>query len=621
MSKKRWETLRTSLEIAKTERQKHEPAWDWYLQQYSKRDSAGASSLPTDEPDTRIAFATVNMMVASSSVTRPKMYVKPRRKEEVGNAKIVEAFLEQWWQKYRIQKQMVRADRDSKVFGHGWIKTTWNYQERQGRKVEPPPQLVDALMAEHDQVAEAMGMTLTREDVTNYLREKLTQIAVDEPVVQRLSVYDVWVDPQAPDYENLRHITHRYFRRPESVKADEMLARTRYEVEPSAVESNFSGLLPHRSTLAKDGALARVEMWETWDLEEERLYIWSTGGDKLLYDGDWPYAIGHPFTFIPCYEVPEHFYPMGIMELISSKVWEMDEIRGEQLAALRRQRVKWLTKEKYLTDKMRRFLESGQDGMVHGVDDERIPLNEVFFRLDPPPLNPDLFRIGDNLKNDIYEETGVSEYARGHAQTVRSATEVDTINQWGTARVQQMVQNVQDGMVDVARKLVGLAQQNLTQEDVVRLVGQEEYAHYLQLSPKAFPSGKEIVVPFDRNDIAGEFDYQLEAGSANPENVQTRKMDVMSLAQVLISMPEANREEIIRQMVEAFGFVDVESWIIPMQQRMAMQQMGMLPSPTGVSPAAGQRQAPPGTGRPPTRGQERQAAQDGQQGGKMNVSS
>lgn len=632
MSDTRFDLLRSSLSLAQVERSKHETPWDLFLMAYCGRPMDGRSTLPTDKPRTRAGFATVNLMVAAGSIKKPKMFVKPRRSAEVGNARIVEAFLDQWWNKYKVQMQIVRADRDSKVFGHGWLKTTWNYQERQGRKVEPPAELVDAMLADSDKLSEVMGTAAVpdRAAIVRFLREKLTQVAVDEPVVQRISPYDVWVDPQATEWEMCRWVCHRYFRRMESLQADNMLSRNRFQVQPTAMESSFGGAVPHRTTLPRDGALARTEIWEMWDLEEERLYIWATGGEKKLYDGDWPYAIGQPFSFLPCYEMPEHFYPMGVMELISPKLAEMNTIRGEELATLRRQRVKWLTRLKYMDKKMRSFLESGQDMQVHAIDDERVELSGVLHRLDPPSINPDLFRMGDGLRGEIYEETGVSEYARGYAQTVRSATEVDTISQWSSARVQQMTDNSQGAMVDVARKLVGLAQQNLTRGDIVRLVGEKEYAKFLtqgeaQYNPKAFPDRKEVVIPFDRTDIAGEFDFSLEAGSGMPDNEQVRRQNVMQLAQILIAMPEANKEKILEQMVDAFGFPDPTSWILPPDERMMAQQgVGSPPAPggppgPGMATPAGLHAGRPGTGRGPTQGREQEMAAAGKQGGKTNV--
>ena len=625
MSDKRWQDLRTSLEIAKTERRKHETAWDSFMMLYSGRPMDGRSAVPDDEVTNRSAFPIVNIMVASGAVKKPKMFAKPRRKEEAGNAKIVEAFLDQWWQKYKVQAQIARADRMAKIIGHGWLKTTWNYREREGRKVNPPPQLVDGMLGEQAAMSPVMDMVVDRPQVVSYLREKLTQVAVDEPVVSAVSPWDVWVDPQSPEFENVRWITHRYFRRPESVRTDERFRRIRSKVVSTAVESNLSGNSPLRTVMPLDGALERVEMWETWDIEEERLYIWSSGNDGLLYDDDWPYAIGHPFDFVPCFELPEMFYPLGVIELIAPKIAEKNSIRSEELSQLRRQRMKYLTRTKYLNADMKTFLESGQEGQVHGIDDERIPLSDLFHAIVPPPINPDLWKMGEGLQQEMYLDTGASEYAQGYATKVRTATEVDAIGSLGTARVQQMVQHVQDAMLGVARKLVGLAQQNLTTGDVVRLVGLEEYAHYLDASPKGFIHGKEIVVPFERQDIAGEFDFALEAGAAQPDNEQVRRQNLLQLAQILLPMPEANREEIIRQMVQTFGFLDVESWIIPPELRTAPPGAPGSPpgAPMGPRPPvpAGAPMSNPGAGNANHTPQARQQmAQAGAAGGRASHS-
>ena len=612
MPEKRWNELKMALETAKSHRAIHEDAWEAYRQLYSGRGDSGASTVPEDEPRSQLATSTVNIMVAAGQVAHPKILARPRRADEIGPSKIVEAFLDYWWEKYHVQREIVRADYDAKIIGHGWLKTTWVYRERsKGRDLQPPAEYIEPMVASAEEASKVLGpdVTPSREDIVRYVRKRMKQVAIDQPLVNRISPDDVWVDPQATVFDQRRWVAHRYYRRVEEVKADKNLNGHRSKVTGTAMEASPGQALRTRAMPEPDGVLMRAEMWEIWDYEDERLYIWATGCDHLLYDEDWPYAVGDPWTFIPCYEIPENFYPMGVIELCAPMIWEIDDLLTEQLLARRRQRVMHFMRKEDFTDDVRKAVESGIDRIVVPVD---VPqgrmLNDLMYTVMPPPVNADLFRQEDMMKARLFQATGISEYQRGYAESGRTATEVDSINQYSTARVRLMVDGVQSAMVDVARKLVGLAQQNLTRRDVVRLVGFKEYQDIMQVSSESFMNGNEMVVPFTRDDIAGEFDFKLEPGSALPDGEVARKQAALQLSQILIAMPEANRPEIIRYLIKSFGETDPDRFLLDQQQMMpppgsgAGQQPGQPPE-GGISvsaqPGLSTMQPRPGAGAKP----------------------
>lgn len=597
MSEERWKELKVALRHAQSHRSLHEPAWKRYNELYSGRNSDGAATMPEDIPESRLATSTVNIMVAAGQVAHPKILARPRRANEFGPSKIVEAFLDYWWDKYKIQREIVRADYDAKIIGHGWLKTTWVYRERsKGRDLEPPVEYVDAMLADAEEMSKVLGPEIvpTRENVVSYLRKQMKQVAIDQPTSIRVSPRDIWVDPQATVFEQRRWTCHRSFRRVEDVRGDRNLNGHRKKVQGTALETHADQTLTLRMAVPQtEGALLRAEMWEMWDYEEERLYIWSSGCDELLYDKDWPYAVGDPFTFIPCYEVPDQFYPMGVIELCAPMLWEIDDLLEEQLLARRRQRVWHFMRADDLTDDVKKAIESDVDRLVIPVSriDQGRQLTDLIHTVMPPPVNPELLRQEDTMKARLYQATGISEYQRGYAESGRTATEVDSINQYSTARVRLMVDGVQSAMVDVARKLVGLAQQNLTRRDVIRLVGFKEFGDLMQVSDESFMDGNELVVPFTREDIAGEFDFKLEPGSALPDGEVARKQSALQLAQILMAMPEANRPELLKYLVKAFGETDPDRFLLDAEQMApppgsgAGQQPGE-PPPGGISMSA-----------------------------------
>jgi hypothetical protein len=84
------------------------------------------------------------------------------------------------------------------------------------------------------------------------------------------------------------------------------------------------------------------------------------------------------------------------------------------------------------------------------------------------------------------------------------------------ALVEQMIS-------EMARRTVQLAQEFLTTEQIARVVG---------------PDGVPTWVPFDREQIEGEFDFQVEAGSTQPQNESFRRQSAMQMMDAMAPFVE-----------------------------------------------------------------------------------
>lgn len=609
---KRWKELQSSLDNAKTERAKHEPAWREFWRQYTHRTDAGGASVPTRKVRTGLAFSTVEIMVAAGFVEDPKIFVKPRREAEIVGAKIVEAVLDYWWPKYNVQDQIMKADRDSKVFGHGWCKTIWRHATKTGRQITPPPQMVDDAVEQiNSGIASGAldaDMAPTRDQVERYYRQQMSQIAFDEPQVRRVSPWDIWVDPAVVDWDQRRWVDHRYWRRYEEVRSDKTYNQGRLDAEASAMESSdgiTSISANTRTSMAMSDSLLRVEIHELWDLEDEKLYVCTPGVEKPLFYDDWPNAIGQPFTFFPCFDVPDAFYPEGVIERLGSKIWESDELIREQILSRRRQHQQYMIRKRHSNAHLKKVLESGQDGAVAEMEDSNEPLKEILFPIPMSPVNPELYRQEQMLEQRASKELGITEYERGYADQVRTATEVDTISRFGTARTAAMHNHLRDGMENIARHLIGLAQENMTTKDVVRLIGRKEYNAWLESTPDAFADGDEMVVPFGRRDISGEFDFKITPSSAQPDSEQLRRQQLMNFAQIALPLPFVNGPAVMKEVASQLGIMQPERFVLDPEQTAAkaMIQGGGGAAPQSGSPpalalpaVAGSGGTPPGAG-------------------------
>ena len=70
----------------------------------------------------------------------------------------------------------------------------------------------------------------------------------------------------------------------------------------------------------------------------------------------------------------------------------------------------------------------------------------------------------------------------------------------------------------------------------------------------------------------GDFDFDIEVGSTQPLNQETRKRDILQLKQILEGSPYINAEEATKAVLEAFDRNDIDK-LMRTQKEVEQQQM------------------------------------------------
>lgn len=71
----------------------------------------------------------------------------------------------------------------------------------------------------------------------------------------------------------------------------------------------------------------------------------------------------------------------------------------------------------------------------------------------------------------------------------------------------------------------------------------------------------QVILPwlnFSAEDIAGDYNFEIDVGSTAPINQEKRKQDVLTLTQILQGNPLIDDEESTRRVLEAFGEKDTD---------------------------------------------------------------
>jgi hypothetical protein len=523
--------------------EKYDRTWKRMVDLYRGKHYEYASE--EDRMLVNMAFSTINVIAPSVSVNHPKITVGARKPQDGDRAVITEAIINYWWRHYDCQTALRRAVDDYLVMGHGWIKVGYRFVEEERVKQ------MDADTDPTD-VSEINDGNVETELV----------VLEDRPFVEKVSVHDVYVNPEATSMEDISWIAQRIRRSLKDVQNDKRYNRNaRQDAQPTSWTKwgDEDSARPNRS---KNDAF--VDVWEFYDVKRKTMAVFCDGGDNFLINPrPIPYAFGHPFVMMRNYDVPNHFYPLGELEAIEPLQLELNETRSQMMNHRKRFARKWLFKESAFDESGRAALESDEDNVMVPVSGDEA-LGNVISPM-PAVINPpDMYNVSNMIQADIDRISGVGEFMRGGASEIsRTATEAAMMQDAMNARTSDKLAEVERTIARSASRLIALAQQFMTGESVVRVVGSN-----------AMP----IWVTFDRDWIAGEFDFEVEAGSTQPVNESFRRQMAMQLVDAMspfISLGVVDPAALARHVLQ-FGFgVKTPEAFFAAQNPMMAQQAGM----------------------------------------------
>jgi len=281
-----------------------------------------------------------------------------------------------------------------------------------------------------------------------------------------------------------------------------------------------------------------------------------------------PYVFGHPFFMLRNYEIPGFFYPMGELEAIEPLQYELNETRTQMMNHRKRYSRKWLFNESAFDDFGRQALASDDDNVIVPVKGNENIQNVVVPM--PALINPpEFYNQSTLIQNDIDRVSGVSEYQRGVIpETTRTAREASIIAEAGNARVAEKLVAIENAIARCASNLIMLAQQYLTGQQTVRIVGTENAPVWLT---------------FDKDYISGEFDFTVEAGSTAPRNEAFRRDMALQMVSAMQPFAQAGLVNLSKLaeyvLTTGFGVKNAGAFLQqpPMPEQAPMQEQPPMP--------------------------------------------
>lgn len=576
----------------------YEDDWKRYIDMYRGKQYQDTST--NDQLMVNLVFSTINVMAPAVAVNNPRFVVNARRPDKAPQAVITEEVLNYLWQVHRYQDEFRLAVLDWLITGHGWLKV--------GYKFTKPPVEKKADSLDVGDPEEGAGYGIDDRDPVDGNVESEMYVYDDRPFLERISLYDMFVDPDARHPKEMCWIAQRTWRPIQDVQVDSRYlpaARKKVSAKSWSRWSSSEGDQDARDDQPDHGPKSFCEIIEFYDIKRRTVCTFALDSDDtgnesgfLIKPAPMPYAMGHPFEMLRNYEVSDHFYPLGDVCQIESLQLELNQTRTQMMNHRKRFQRKWL----YEKDA---FDREGVEALEADVDNTMIPVlsdgdpSRVVAAL-PAVITPtDFYDQSGLITNDIDRVSGVSDYQRGSSQSSikRTATEAAMIQDAANARAQDRLAKIESTLARLGERIIGLMQQYLTGDQVARIV--------------TMPG--RLWVNYDPDFIQGEFDYDVAAGSTEPMNETFRRQSALQLVDAsmpFLEMGVANPMTLYMHVLQkGFGVKDAGPFLNQQAppQMPGMEQAGVPPeqqAPAGGPPPEGMppQGAPPGGGPPPPEG-------------------
>lgn len=515
------------------------------------------------------AFKTKNVIAPSVAVRNPKFIVQAQQPEKAAQALLTEEILNYLWRTYRYKTEFRRAVDDHLTIGHGWLKVGYKFVKPIEVKTAPS-------QGEPDDPSTEDGVD-DRVDKPGNVEHENYDADTERAFVERISMYDMFVDPDARHLGDARWIAQRVRRPVADVRVDGRYAQ-KVRVKARGIAGDKWERTDEESPPTNANSRGFCEVWEFYDLRENTVCTMLGGCEDgfLIAPAPMPYSFGHPFIMIRNYDVPDKFYPMGDLESIEVLQHELNKTRTEQMQHRRGNQRKYLAMEDALDSDSWEALESDEDGAIVKVQPQ-YSLSDAVQLMPTHTISADAYNMSDIIDNDIDDITGVTDFTQTAIR--RTATEAALIQDQSNARSADKLTRIEDALAQVGERLIQLMQQYMTGEHVIRVVGS---------------NAQPIWLDYDKDTIAGKFDFEVEGGSTSPQNESSRRQGALQFSDAmipLIDMQVVDPRAVARKILLDFGVQDPGSFLMPEQEEMPAEQP---PGPPGMDGGGGMPGMPPG---------------------------
>lgn len=525
----------------------------------------------TEQTVENLIFSTINTIRPSINLHNPKIFVNPSKKPYIKGTTLfdtsraaffIEQLINHLWRTLNIKGQTDRCLGDA-LLGH------WGLMN--------------------------VGYTFKRNKIKDgKIIEPHTLIKEDSPFAVRTSPLDLIVDPEASDHDlmDARWIGLRWEADLDSIKANSIFSNTS-NLEPNSKSQQDSDIRtdqqkmtepiqPHGTDGRDDSLLDRVIGWDIWDKKNQQLMTIVESHDYILQKRDWPLSFnGFPIKTLWFNFNPDSLLPVSDVAIQLPGQDELNRLRSLQMDHVRRiSQAKYLASQGRIIAEEKNKITNGPSGTIAEVKGDAstaiVPLRDA-------SVSQDFYIMINALRQGIRENMGVSDFERGVAKKFETATEPALIQQGITIKRTERSTVLENFIKTIAVELFNIIQQTIRpmsvpldnagfqeainqtpdrlESQVVPTKAIDNLRTPIFIEKRIGRNETKILLPWlnlNKQDIQGEFDFEIEAGSTQPVSDEIRKRDAVQFAQITKESRFVNQEEVMRDVVEAYKRKDVD---------------------------------------------------------------
>lgn len=462
------------------------------------------------------AFAIVETVLPALLSNRPRVLVLPRGQASDRNVEHMRAAIDAQQSQIGMELRFQSVAKQALMYGLGPGLSYWRRHEGQRTKVVP-------LASWHP--ARVVGKQWTTETCTEPL--------FDDPTFESVPVRDFFWDPFAGNIEDARWAAHRVWRDTDYVMArfedktwDRIaLVREDYDVANGSADR-------YRKSVTGSFEAQGIPIPNPQDARDsdvhEVIEYHDRGQIVTVLDRTWivlvqPNETNYGRLPFPCYrptEVPNQMVGKGEIEPVEDLQREMNDIRTDRRwnALMAQGPVLFAQEGVVEPDKIR--IGPGEINMVNGDP------HDLIWQLDIKDVPNSSWRETAEIATDIVRASGISDtFAGGEAGSSATATGVQLQLARASARIQNKTRRAEiELMKPVGEHWVRLNQRHILEEREVRVPAPpvpgepERRWSWYKLGP---------------NELAGQFDIEIDGGSTTPENVPQKRQDAQIKATLM----------------------------------------------------------------------------------------
>lgn len=507
-------------------------------------------------------YASIETVLPRLLSNRPRMLVLPRNRVSEANVDNVKFMIDAQQKRTGYERKLQSTVKSGLIFGLGVQKTVWLKKMGERRVLEPASGLNPQVQG---------------------LQEKwITDVLVDDPDAQNVSIYDFFWQPTATDMETCRWVVHRIWMDRaavmERIRAGRWMPLEEDDLRGSGSGERYQSSMAQRQKA--DGVRSQSpgdDVHEVLEFHDRERVLTVLDRKWLVADGMNPMPYQElPFQVYRPTEVPEQMAGIGEAEAIEDLQIEMNTLRTQ-----RRDNATLKLMQTY----------AYADGAIDPDDIKVGPGSLIPVMGEPrdllqPLMVGDIPNSGyaeeDRLRGDIERTSGISDIVQGGSGTggaAETATGAQLVLAGANARIQLKTRRAEIEIIEPqTRHFVLLSQQRITENRDVRV------PHV----PKPGEADRRWAwVQLGPTEIAGEFDFECEGGSTAPENVPQQRQDAMALINLLAPRPELDGRAVLLEAMRLMGLRNPEQYMAP-EQSVPPQTMdvlmGLLVEEKGMNP-------------------------------------